>query len=54
LNLQRQTAVPKLPVHGEEVWGDGKKVQNLLLLHSGQVDLQVWGPVVAELKHVEH
>ena len=28
-------AVPKLPVHGEEVWGDGEKVQNLLLLHPG-------------------
>jgi hypothetical protein len=35
LYLQRITAVPKLPVHGEEVWGDGEKVQNLLLLHPG-------------------
>ena len=32
-------------VHGERVWGGGKKGQNLLLLHPGKVDLQVlpWG-----------
>jgi hypothetical protein len=35
LDLQRITAVPKLLVHGEEVWGDSEKVQNLLLLHPG-------------------
>jgi len=40
-----QTEVPKLPVHGEGMWGGGKKMQNLLLLHPGKVDLQVlpWG-----------
>ncbi len=32
-------------VHGEGVWGGGEKVQNLLILHPGKVDLQVlpWG-----------
>ncbi len=40
----------------KELWKEGEKVQNLLLLHPRQVDLQVLplGHVIAELKHLEH
>ncbi len=39
-DLQSQTAMPEPPLHGEEVWGEGKTMQNMYCSYPRQVDLQ--------------
>jgi len=38
-DLQRQTAMPEPPLHGEEVWREGKMMQNMYCSYPMKVDL---------------
>jgi len=58
-DLQCQTAMPEPPLHGEEMWEEGKTVQHIYCSYPRQVDLQLlsWGALRISIRvkmGVEH